>query len=194
MKDAATMKDKKSKEEVEMNKIRRWILKSVSKATPETAVTLYSIKKFLDSKQNGLSINPETKLVMKRLTESGHLVKIDGKYFDGKNSPKDKQPPAQKRKSGSELKNLAESDDKNSPKDKQPPAQKRKSGSELKELAKSDGKNSPKDKQPPAQKRKSGGELKNLAKGSVTTSAEKSSTQEAVQKESETVGLDMETQ
>ncbi|GBN24147.1 hypothetical protein AVEN_11319-1 [Araneus ventricosus] len=74
MKDAATMKGKQE----EMNKIRRWILKSVSKATPETAVTLYSIKKFLDSKQNGLSINPETKLVMKRLTESGHLVKIDG--------------------------------------------------------------------------------------------------------------------
>ncbi|GBM81725.1 hypothetical protein AVEN_113945-1 [Araneus ventricosus] len=138
MKDAATMKDKKSKEEVEMNKIRRWILKSVSKATPETAVTLYSIKKFLDSKQNGLSNNPETKLAMKRLTESGHLVKIDGRYFDGKNSPKDKQPPAQKRTSGSEL--------------------------------------------------------KNLAKGSVTSSAEKSPTQEAERKESETVGLDMETQ
>ncbi|GBN30550.1 hypothetical protein AVEN_168085-1 [Araneus ventricosus] len=134
MKDAATMKGKQE----EMNKIRRWILKSISKATPETAVTLYSIKKFLDSKQNGLSINPETKLVMKRLTESGHLVKIDGKYFDGKNSPKDKQSPAQKSKNGSEL--------------------------------------------------------KNLAKGSVTPSAEKSSTQEAVGKESETVGLDMKTQ
>ncbi|GBM18935.1 hypothetical protein AVEN_1564-1 [Araneus ventricosus] len=166
MKSAATMKDKKSKQEDEMNKIRRWILKSVSKATPETAVTLYSIKKFLDSKQNGLSINPETKLVMKRLTESGHLVKIDGKYIDGKNSQKDNQPSAQKRKSGSELK----------------------------KPAKSDGKSSSKDKQPPAQKRTSGSELKNLAKGSVTPPAEKSPTQEAVRKESETVGLDMETQ
>ncbi|GBO21621.1 hypothetical protein AVEN_204622-1, partial [Araneus ventricosus] len=97
----------KSKQEVEKSKIRRWILKSVSETTPQTAVTLYAMKKFLDSKQSGLSNNPETKLVIKRLTESGHLVKIDGKFANGKNSPKDKQPPAQKRKSGSELKSLA---------------------------------------------------------------------------------------
>ncbi|GBN25772.1 hypothetical protein AVEN_183241-1, partial [Araneus ventricosus] len=101
MKDAATVKDKKSKQEVEKSKIRRWILKSVSETTPQTAVTLYAMKKFLDSKQSGLSNNPETKLVIKRLTESGHLVKIDGKFANGKNTPKDKQPPAQKRKSGS---------------------------------------------------------------------------------------------
>ncbi|GBN05122.1 hypothetical protein AVEN_132108-1 [Araneus ventricosus] len=79
----------------------------VSKTTPETAVTLYAIKKFLDSKQSELSNNPETKLMIKCLTESGHLLKIDGKFADGKNSPKHKQHPAQKRKSGSESKNLA---------------------------------------------------------------------------------------
>ncbi|KAF8783260.1 hypothetical protein HNY73_013449 [Argiope bruennichi] len=107
MKNIAPIKDKKSKQEVEKNKIRRWILKYVSKTTPATAITLQSIKKFLDSKQNGLSVNPETKLIIKRLTETGRLVKIDGKFSDGKNSSKDQQPPAQKRKSKSELKNLA---------------------------------------------------------------------------------------
>ncbi|GBO15385.1 hypothetical protein AVEN_203419-1 [Araneus ventricosus] len=183
MKDAATVKDEKRKQQDEKNKIRRWILKSVSETTPQSAVTLYAIKKFLDSKQSGLSSNPETKLVIKRLTESGHLLKIDGKFTDGKNSPKDKQPPAQKRKSGSESKNHAKGSDtlaKRSPTKKVKPQE---SGRGVKTV----GRNSPKDKQPPAQKRKSGSELKNLAKGRATPLAERSSSKEAVSKESETV-------
>ncbi|GBN69192.1 hypothetical protein AVEN_150796-1 [Araneus ventricosus] len=183
MKNAATVKDEKSKQDAEKNKIRRWILKSVSKTTPEKTVTLYAIKKFLDSKQSGLSNNPETKLVINRLTESGHLVKIDGKFADGKNSPKDKQPPAQKRKSGNESKNNAKDSatlDKRSPTEKAKPQESR-------HVAKTVGKNSPKDKQPPAQKRKSGSELKNIAKGIATPSAERSSSKEAVPKESEAV-------
>ncbi|GBN44294.1 hypothetical protein AVEN_174263-1 [Araneus ventricosus] len=182
MKDAATVKDEKSKQEAEKNKIRRWILKSVLETTPQITVTLYAIKKFLDSKQSGLSNNPETKLVIKRLTESGHLVKIDGKFADGKNSPKDKQPPDQKGKSGNESKNCAKG---SATLAKRWPTEKAKP-QESGHLVKTVGKNSPKDKQPPAQKHKSGSESKNIAKGSATPLAGTSSSKEAVPKESET--------
>ncbi|GBO13406.1 hypothetical protein AVEN_258663-1 [Araneus ventricosus] len=103
MKDAATVKNEKSKQEVEKSKIRRWILNRYRNDT-QTAVTLYAMKKFLDSKQSGLSNNPETKLVIKR-HESGHLVKIEG--FLMAKMPKGQAASSSESKSGNESKNLA---------------------------------------------------------------------------------------
>ncbi|GFQ86601.1 uncharacterized protein TNCT_139801 [Trichonephila clavata] len=65
------------------SKIRKWILKSVSDSSRKTSVTLYSIKKFLDSKHHGISNTPETKLILKRLVDKGHLIKVDGRFASG---------------------------------------------------------------------------------------------------------------
>ncbi|GFY61632.1 uncharacterized protein TNIN_131051 [Trichonephila inaurata madagascariensis] len=62
------------------SKIRKWILKSVSDSSRRTSVTLYSIKKFLDTKHHGISNTPETKLILKRLVDNGHLIKVDGRF------------------------------------------------------------------------------------------------------------------
>ncbi|GIY29720.1 uncharacterized protein CDAR_506291 [Caerostris darwini] len=88
MQDKKAVKVKKARKVVEKQQIRRWILKSVAETTPKTAITLHSIKKFLDSKQNGASNNPETKMIIKRLLESGHLRKVDGRYAAGKRKEK----------------------------------------------------------------------------------------------------------
>ncbi|GFR00531.1 uncharacterized protein TNCT_253791 [Trichonephila clavata] len=107
MKDTAVVKDKKTKQAPERSQIRRWILKSVAETTPKTAITLHSIKKFLDSKQNGISSNPETKLILKKLLESGNLIKIDGKFASaGKPAQIEKQQATVKSKKGNEMKNL----------------------------------------------------------------------------------------
>ncbi|GFX03376.1 uncharacterized protein TNCV_4633881 [Trichonephila clavipes] len=62
------------------SKIRKWILKSVSDSSRRSSVTLYSIKKFLDAKHHGISNTPETKLILKRLVDKGHLIKVDGRF------------------------------------------------------------------------------------------------------------------
>ncbi|GIY12484.1 uncharacterized protein CEXT_146641 [Caerostris extrusa] len=88
MKDKNAVKARKGRKLSNKNQIRRWILKSVAETTPKTAITLHAIKKFLDSKQNGVSNNPETKMITKRLLESGHLRKVDGRYAAGKRNEK----------------------------------------------------------------------------------------------------------
>ncbi|GFS51166.1 uncharacterized protein NPIL_377921 [Nephila pilipes] len=84
MKNPITVKNKKNKQNVETGQIRRWILKCVSNTTPETAITLQCVKKFLDSKQNGVSSLAETKSVLKDLLDRGHLIKINGRIASGK--------------------------------------------------------------------------------------------------------------
>ncbi|KAF8773954.1 hypothetical protein HNY73_016559 [Argiope bruennichi] len=64
----------------EKAKIRKWILLAVASVKGSNGVTIQHIKKFLDTKQDGLSMKPETKLILKRLLETGHLKKKDGKY------------------------------------------------------------------------------------------------------------------
>ncbi|GIX87680.1 ENTH domain-containing protein [Caerostris extrusa] len=71
---------KKRKSSMERNKIRRWILMAVSNIKGNIGATIFHIRKFLDSKQNGISNKPEMKLMLKRLLESGYLVKNEGKY------------------------------------------------------------------------------------------------------------------
>ncbi|GFU07051.1 uncharacterized protein NPIL_135821 [Nephila pilipes] len=98
MKTTAAAKDK-SKQIAEKNQIRRWILKSVAETTRKTAITLNAIKKFLDSKQKNVSSKPETKMILKRLVDSGQLVKIDGRFTAGK--PRKKNERNQPRKNDS---------------------------------------------------------------------------------------------
>ncbi|GFV00225.1 uncharacterized protein TNCV_3322761 [Trichonephila clavipes] len=119
MKDIVVVKDKKTKPAPERSQIRRWILKSVAETTPKTAITLYSIKKFLDSKQNGISNNPETKLMLRKLIESGNLIKINGKFaFAGKPAQIEKQQATVKsKKKKRETKNLTKSKKGRKPKD-----------------------------------------------------------------------------
>ncbi|GFV24269.1 uncharacterized protein TNCV_685491 [Trichonephila clavipes] len=88
MKNTIAFKNNKTKQNVDISQIRRWVLKCVSKTTPATAVTMHCIKKFLDSKHNGISRLPETKLVIKNLINSGRLVKIDGRIATGKTNQK----------------------------------------------------------------------------------------------------------
>ncbi|GFY62318.1 uncharacterized protein TNIN_211261 [Trichonephila inaurata madagascariensis] len=91
MKNTIAFKDNKIKQSVEISQIRRWVLKCVSSnQMPATAVTMHCIKKFLDSKHNGISRLPETKLVIKKLIDSGRLVKIDGRITPGKTNRKHK--------------------------------------------------------------------------------------------------------
>ncbi|GFY27151.1 ENTH domain-containing protein [Trichonephila clavipes] len=61
-------------------KIRRWILTAVSNVKSKIGVTIHHIRKFLEAKKNGLSTKPETKLILKRLLDTGHLRKMEGKY------------------------------------------------------------------------------------------------------------------
>ncbi|GFU07042.1 uncharacterized protein NPIL_135781 [Nephila pilipes] len=109
MNDMSLIKEKKSKLAADKNQIRRWILKSVAETTRKTAVTLNSIKKFLDSKQKNVSAKTETKMILKRLVESGHLVKIDGRFCAGKSSSKKKNERSQLRKSDSKRKSPSRS-------------------------------------------------------------------------------------
>ncbi|GFS75994.1 uncharacterized protein NPIL_302351 [Nephila pilipes] len=104
MADTTDVKDKKKKQIAEKNQIRRWILKSVAETTRKTAVTLNAIKKFLDSKQNGISGKPDTKLMIKRLLDSGHLIKVDGRFSAGKPSQKKSAQRYQKRSNEKKLK------------------------------------------------------------------------------------------
>ncbi|GFQ97875.1 uncharacterized protein TNCT_392341 [Trichonephila clavata] len=97
MADTTDVKDKKKKLMAEKYQIRRWILKCVAETTCKTAVTLNAIKKFLDSKQNGISGKPEIKLIIKRLLDSGHLVKVENRFAAGKPSLKKSTLSIQKR-------------------------------------------------------------------------------------------------
>ncbi|KAF8773956.1 hypothetical protein HNY73_016561 [Argiope bruennichi] len=64
----------------EKDKIRKWILMAVASVQISKGMTIQQIKKFLDSKQDGLSMKPEMKLILKRLLETGHLKKKEGRY------------------------------------------------------------------------------------------------------------------
>ncbi|GFQ66795.1 uncharacterized protein TNCT_396901 [Trichonephila clavata] len=101
MKAPASSKEMKNKPSAEKNQIRRWILKSVSETTRKNAITLNAIKKFLESKQKNISRKPETKMILKRLVDSGQLVKIDGRFTAGKPSPRKKSERNQPRKNDS---------------------------------------------------------------------------------------------
>ncbi|GFQ89453.1 uncharacterized protein TNCT_192651 [Trichonephila clavata] len=95
---------KKNKQNIEVKQICHWILKSVSNIPPERAVTFHYIKKFLESKQNGISNHPETKLALKRLIDGGHLMKVNGKIARGKLDEKDKKQCKENSKGGSKVK------------------------------------------------------------------------------------------
>ncbi|GFT33139.1 uncharacterized protein NPIL_538311 [Nephila pilipes] len=109
MKNIVATQDKKSKQAAEKSQIRRWILKSVAETTPKTAVTLHSIKKFLDSKQIGISNNPEVKMILKNLVDNGNLIKINCRFAAGKPNQVEKQQATGKGKKRNEIKNLAKS-------------------------------------------------------------------------------------
>ncbi|GFQ85856.1 uncharacterized protein TNCT_396911 [Trichonephila clavata] len=102
-------KEKKSKPAADKYQIRRWILKSVAETTRKTAVTLNSIKKFLESKQKNVSVKSETKMILKRLLESGHLVKVDGRFFAGKVNLRKKNERGLSRKSDGKRKSPVKS-------------------------------------------------------------------------------------
>ncbi|GBM56757.1 hypothetical protein AVEN_211092-1 [Araneus ventricosus] len=86
----------------EKAKIRRWMLMAVTNGKGSSGVTIQHIKKFLDSKQGGLSSKAETKLILSRLLETGHLEKTDGKYVIKKS--KKKTPDKETKRSKSPLK------------------------------------------------------------------------------------------
>ncbi|GBL91956.1 hypothetical protein AVEN_102532-1 [Araneus ventricosus] len=70
-------------------------------------VTIRHVKKFLDSKQEGLAMKPETKFILKRLLETGHLEKKDGKYVIKKS--KKKSPGKETKRSKSPLRKAGRS-------------------------------------------------------------------------------------
>ncbi|KAF8773948.1 hypothetical protein HNY73_016553 [Argiope bruennichi] len=88
--------------------MRKWILMVVASVKSSTGVTIQRIKKFLDSKQVGISSKPEMKLTLKKLLETGHLGKKDGKFVIKKSRKKipikeKKRPKLSPKKSGRNL-------------------------------------------------------------------------------------------
>ncbi|GFT78726.1 hypothetical protein NPIL_189771 [Nephila pilipes] len=80
--------------------IRKWILVAVTNFKSRAGVTIHHIRKFLDAKRNGLSTKPETQLILKRLLDSGYLLKKEGKYIRSRKKPRSfakKQRSASKR-------------------------------------------------------------------------------------------------
>ncbi|GBO34707.1 hypothetical protein AVEN_76287-1 [Araneus ventricosus] len=73
-------KDDKANQSKEKAKVRRWILKAVEDVEGNKGATAHHIQKFLDSKEDGLSSKPEWKLILKKLLDSGHLMKNGGRY------------------------------------------------------------------------------------------------------------------
>ncbi|KAF8773953.1 hypothetical protein HNY73_016558 [Argiope bruennichi] len=92
---------------LEKAKIRKWILMAVASDKSNKGVTIQHIKKFLDSKQDGLSNKPEMKLILKRLLETGHLKKKDGKFVIKKS--KNKAPVKVTKRSKSPLRKTSQS-------------------------------------------------------------------------------------
>ncbi|GBL94949.1 hypothetical protein AVEN_187464-1 [Araneus ventricosus] len=73
-------KDDKANQSKEKAKVRRWILKAVEDVEGNRGATAHHIQKFLDSKEDGISNRPEWKLILKKLLDSGHLMKNGGRY------------------------------------------------------------------------------------------------------------------
>ncbi|GBM02645.1 hypothetical protein AVEN_64020-1 [Araneus ventricosus] len=76
----ASKDDKAKKQSQEKAKVRRWILKSVEDVEGNKGATTHHIQKFLNSKEDGISSKPEWKVILKRLLDSGHLMKNGGRY------------------------------------------------------------------------------------------------------------------
>ncbi|GBM47868.1 hypothetical protein AVEN_91851-1 [Araneus ventricosus] len=76
----ASQDDKTNEESKEKAKVRRWILKAVEDVERNIGATAHHIQKFLDSKEDGSSNKPEWKLILKKLLDSGHLMKNGGRY------------------------------------------------------------------------------------------------------------------
>ncbi|GBN89049.1 hypothetical protein AVEN_24031-1 [Araneus ventricosus] len=76
----ASKDDKAKTQSKEKAKIRRWILKAVEDVEGNRGATAHHIQKFLDSKEDGISSRPEWKLILKKLLDSGHLMKNGGRY------------------------------------------------------------------------------------------------------------------
>ncbi|GBN22658.1 hypothetical protein AVEN_103392-1 [Araneus ventricosus] len=76
----ASKDDKTNKQSKEKAKIRRWILKAVEDVEGNKGATAHHIQKFLDSKEAGISNKPEWKLILKKLLDSGHLMKNGGRF------------------------------------------------------------------------------------------------------------------
>ncbi|KAF8774232.1 hypothetical protein HNY73_016807 [Argiope bruennichi] len=86
----------------EKAKIRKWILMAAASLKGNNGVTVQHIKKFLDTKKDGLSNKPETKLILNRLLETGHLKKKDGKYVIKRSN---KTPGKEMKRSKSSMRN-----------------------------------------------------------------------------------------
>ncbi|GBN54735.1 hypothetical protein AVEN_265706-1, partial [Araneus ventricosus] len=69
--------DKAKKQSQEKAKVRRWILKAVEDVEGYKGATT---QKFLNSKEDGISSKPEWKVILKKLLDSGHLMKNGGRY------------------------------------------------------------------------------------------------------------------
>ncbi|GBM74509.1 hypothetical protein AVEN_58386-1 [Araneus ventricosus] len=77
--------DKVKKQSNERAKIRRWILKAIEDM--KGGATPNQVQKFVDSKQEGLLSKPDLKLNLKKLLDSGHLTKKEGKFVIKKRKP-----------------------------------------------------------------------------------------------------------
>ncbi|GBO46190.1 hypothetical protein AVEN_197094-1 [Araneus ventricosus] len=80
----ASKDDKAKKQSKEKAKVRRWILKAVEDVEGNKGATAHHVQKFLDSKEDGISSKPEWKLILKKLLDSGHLMKDGARYVISK--------------------------------------------------------------------------------------------------------------
>ncbi|GBL85640.1 hypothetical protein AVEN_193106-1 [Araneus ventricosus] len=75
--------DKDNKEANAKAEILRWILKAIEDMEGSNA---RHIQKFLDSKQTGILNTPELKPTLKKILDSGLLIRNGGRYFINKSS------------------------------------------------------------------------------------------------------------
>ncbi|GBM20614.1 hypothetical protein AVEN_230213-1 [Araneus ventricosus] len=74
------LRNKADKQSKEKAKVRRWILKAVKDVEGDNGATPHHIQKLLDSKEDGISMKIEWKLILKKLLDSCHLMK-NGRSF-----------------------------------------------------------------------------------------------------------------
>ncbi|XP_071044323.1 uncharacterized protein [Parasteatoda tepidariorum] len=69
--------DMKNDVKEDKKKLRQWILKAASTESGKSGISWVRIKKFVDSKQAGLAEKPEAKEILKKLIETGLIVKVN---------------------------------------------------------------------------------------------------------------------
>ncbi|GBM82932.1 hypothetical protein AVEN_28867-1 [Araneus ventricosus] len=88
---------------LEKARIRKWMLMAVTSAKGGNGVTIQDIKEFLDSKQQGLSIKPGTKFILRSFLKSSHVERKDGKYVK---KSKNKKPAKEMNKLARRIQNI----------------------------------------------------------------------------------------